>query len=204
MLAKLQTEQLFENAEIITLAFHVDYWNYLGWKDEFSSAEYSQRQNTYSKVLGVRANYTPQMIVDGDVEFVGSKEAVAKSEIAKAAKNNKTKIILAFDKRKSALEIKAGEISISEDAEILLAIAEDDLETSVKAGENSGQNLRHAAVVRDFQKIGEIDKGKTNLNKTSKVEIKSEWKMENLRLVVFVQGKASRKVFAISQIKFLE
>src|SRR5687768_4382247 len=73
VLARLENEQPDKNAEIIALAFHVDYWNYLGWKDEFSSAVYSERQSGYAAAFKQNSNYTPQMVVDGETEFVGSR-----------------------------------------------------------------------------------------------------------------------------------
>lgn len=202
MLAKLQKEQPVENTEIITLAFHVDYWNYLGWRDEFSSAEFSQRQNDYSNALNMRANYTPQMIVDGMAEFVGSKQSVAKSEIAEASENQKPRVELAFDEMNSELKIKINEISVSEDSEVLLAVAEDDLETNVKAGENSGRTLKHFGVVRKLQKIAKIGAKDSKFDQNTKIEFLPDWKKENLRLVVFAQAKKSKKIFAVGQLKF--
>ena len=71
-LAFLEKEQPFMQAEIITLALHVDYWNNLGWRDEYSSPLYSQRQTVYVQKLKLDSTYTPQMIVDGRLQFVGS------------------------------------------------------------------------------------------------------------------------------------
>lgn len=204
MLAKLQTEQPLEDTEIITLAFHVDYWNYLGWKDEFSSPEFSRRQNDYSIAKNLNSNYTPQMIVDGTTEFVGSKEALAKDAIAKAAENEKAKINILFDDKNSIIVLEIDKIILFEDSEVFLVIAEDNLKTNVKRGENSGRKLEHIAVVRAFEKVGEITKGDSNFSKKLKFDLPQLWQKENIRLVAFVQGKESKKVFALGQIKFNE
>src|SRR5215218_8363456 len=81
----LENQQPVRQAEIITLAFHVDYWDRLGWKDRFSSPLFSRRQEIYSEALKLDSSYTPQMIVDGETEFVGSDSGKAAKEIAKAA-----------------------------------------------------------------------------------------------------------------------
>lgn len=201
MLAQLQAEQPFENAEIITLAFHVDYWDYLGWKDKFSSAEFSQRQNDYSISKKLKSNYTPQMIVDGTVEFVGSKKALAIKEIAKAAENEKAEIEFFIDKNGSSVKLKINNISLSEDADLWLAIAEDELETNVERGENSGQNLKHTAVVRALEKIGEITHEDNEFSKSLSFELKPNWKKEHLRFVAFVQGRESKKIYGLGQLK---
>ncbi len=89
VLAQLETEQPNKNAEIITLALHVDYWDNLGWKDKFSSALYSQRQSVYGQALKLNQVYTPQMVVDGQKQFVGSNLSEANKAITESAKIRK-------------------------------------------------------------------------------------------------------------------
>ncbi len=92
VLAQLEKERTTADAEIITLALHVDYWNYLGWKDEFSSSVYSQRQNGYAEKFNLDSIYTPQMVVDGQNQFVGSNLGTAQKAISEAAKSQKANI----------------------------------------------------------------------------------------------------------------
>ena len=88
LLAKLSREQPVDGATIVPLAFHVDYWNRLGWVDRFSSPQFTKRQQEYAAAL--RADtYTPQMVVDGRDEFVGSDDARARQSIADAAQSRK-------------------------------------------------------------------------------------------------------------------
>jgi hypothetical protein len=195
VLAKLQNEKSFENAEIITLAFHVDYWNYLGWKDEFSSPDFSKRQNDYSTTLNVGSNYTPQMIVDGKTEFVGSKENKAKEAIDQAAKESKANIELVFEN--SILKVKIDKISVSEDSDVWVAIAEDNLETNVERGENSGRKLQHTSVVRELKNIGNVASIDKKFETEIGINLRNEWKKENLKIVVFVQGKRTKKIFGL-------
>lgn len=72
LLTRLATEKTIGNAEVVTLAFHVDYWNRLGWTDRFSSAAFTERQNRYATAWKSDRIYTPQAVVDGRVEFVGT------------------------------------------------------------------------------------------------------------------------------------
>ncbi len=97
VLIRLEKEQPNKEAEIITLALHVDYWDRLGWKDEFSSPLFSQRQTVYAQRLNLDSTYTPQMIVDGRIQFVGSNLGEAGKAITEAAKSPKANIEAAFN-----------------------------------------------------------------------------------------------------------
>src|SRR3982074_1663188 len=77
LLSHMAEQQPIENAEVIALEEHVDYWNELGWVDPFSSREWTARQHAYAGVLGNGNAYTPQMVVDGKTEFVGSQSQKA-------------------------------------------------------------------------------------------------------------------------------
>src|ERR1700727_152827 len=82
LLGHLRHDLASKNIQVIPLGFHVDYWNSLGWKQQFSSADFSQRQEQYAKSLKVDGPYTPQMVVDGEAEFVGNSSGQAQREIS--------------------------------------------------------------------------------------------------------------------------
>src|SRR5215470_16941428 len=84
-LAQLEARQPVVGAEVIAIEEHVDYWDQLGWRDPFSSADWTERQRKYAAVLGNGNIYTPQMVVNGSVEFVGSRERSGRSAIDQAA-----------------------------------------------------------------------------------------------------------------------
>src|SRR5258707_2394572 len=92
LLERLDRSQQLSGADLIVLSEHVDYWNDIGWKDPYSSHEYSERQSAYAAHFGLGSIYTPQMIVDGHYEFVGSDERVAKEAIENATKVMKTPV----------------------------------------------------------------------------------------------------------------
>ena len=89
LLAKLEAEQPIKNVEIIALEEHVDYWNDGGWMDPFSSDSATIRQYAYASAIGNGNAYTPQMVVDGQSEFVGSRERQARDAIEQAASRQK-------------------------------------------------------------------------------------------------------------------
>src|SRR5215831_9489257 len=88
--------QTVPGAEMIVLSEHVDYWNHIGWKDPYSSHLYSERQNLYGRRFGLDSVYTPQMVVDGSSQFVGSNPALADEAFAKALSARKISVHLSL------------------------------------------------------------------------------------------------------------
>ena len=197
VLAQLEKEQPIADAEIITLALHVDYWNYLGWRDEFSQKQFSERQNGYVEKFKIESVYTPQIVVDGQTQLVGSNLGAANKAISDAAKLNKATIELsnAGDK----LKIKISDLPAHDDSYVWLAIAEDELKTKVRRGENSGRTLDHVSVAREMKLVGNIASIDKTFESETTSQFNSNWKKENLKLIVFVQGKDSKKVFGVKK-----
>jgi hypothetical protein len=208
LLARLAEERLPGNIELIALEEHVDYWNDLGWTDPFSSRDWTSRQYVYSGALGNGNAYTPQMVVDGTVEFVGSRAQKARETILKAASKTKIRVTLAQGHTngtgKENFSVKVGRLEKTRDtAEVWLAITETGLHSAVTRGENAGEDLHHAAIVRAMRKIGEAKgDGETSFAGDPSVPLQKEWKRENLRAVVFVQEKRSRRILGAAEIRF--
>jgi hypothetical protein len=211
LLARLDASQPVAGAEVIALSEHVDYWNRLGWADPFSSAEASARQNLYASRFGRDDVYTPQMVVDGREEFVGSSNARARQAISAAARSAKgiVTVSLASNRRADAggeipiaVRIESlPEVSAGDTAEVLLAITESNLRSQVLRGENSGRRLSHAAVVRRLSVIGSVDSQKREFSAETNARVESGWKRENLKAVVFVQERESRRVLGAASIQ---
>lgn len=197
-LASLEREQPVAEAEVITLALHVDYWNSLSWKDEYSSPVFSRRQQLYSQALKLDSNYTPQMVVDGRTEFVGSDAAKTRKAILEAVKSPKATvgIEMAADKYK----VKISNAPAHENATIFLAVTEDNLASNVRGGENSGRKLEHTSVVRELKSLGMLASEQKSLEFESALQLQPHWKEENLKIVVFVQENASRKIFGVGRL----
>jgi len=194
LLGHLRQDLSAKNVQVIPLGFHVDYWNSLGWKDRFSSAEFTQRQEQYTRSLKVDGPYTPEMVVDGAVEFVGNDAGRAQSTIRQqAAQLAEAQITIASagaDQLK--IQVKGPAAPSNVDALVMLAITEDNLTTQVGSGENGGRTLHHAAVVRDFRQIGTLHDGA--LETTVPLKLQNDWKRNDLRAVVFVQQGPSGKI----------
>lgn len=205
LLTELDENQPVTGAQVIALSEHVDYWNRLGWKDPFSSAQFTERQTDYSKTLHVEDIYTPQMIVDGQNQFVGNQRAAALEAIAKAAQSPKASVeavVKSSAANSITLSIQVSDVpdvSRGDRADVLLAITEGGLMSNVARGENAGRRLTHSAVTRRLVKVGTIE-GK-DFNAEQAVHLESIWKRARLRAVVFVQERGSRRILGAAAIK---
>ncbi|HSE23948.1 MAG TPA: DUF1223 domain-containing protein [Pyrinomonadaceae bacterium] len=190
--------------EIIALGEHVDYWNRLGWVDQYSSEKFSQRQSDYSDAFKLDSVYTPQMIVDGRDEFNGGNMARARAAITKATQSPKGIVELALTDQKLSVQVKnLPRITAGEKAEVLLAITENNLRTDVSRGENSGRFLHHSAVVRELSVLGELSPKETSFEATPNLTLAENWRKENLRVAVFVQERGTRRILAAAIIGLL-
>ena len=206
LLMQLVQTQPVPGVQIIALSEHVDYWNRLGWKDPYSSAAFTERQNGYARVFGNDDIYTPQMVVDGGVGFVGGSESKAREAIAAAARLPKAGIeIKSGDSRDGSatpLVIRvtsSGDFKSGTEADVILALTEDGLRSDVSRGENAGRKLAHTAVVRNLVTLGSV---KLSTGKVFAAEpgINKDWKKERLRAVVFVQDRESRRVLGAAAV----
>ncbi len=179
------------NENVIPLSFHVDYWNRLGWKDPFSSKEYTKRQYNYSSALNANV-YTPQLVINGEAEMVGSDANKISATIQK----------IISQEHNAELSIKSvnyedGKANISFDASgnisnavLNIAIVEKKTTTDIKAGENSGATLDNFNVVRNFKTIGKINNG----NNTSFIDVPPNTNQNNFSVVIYLQDKANHKI----------
>lgn len=208
LLAELDENQPVSGAQVIALSEHVDYWNRLGWKDPFSSAQFTERQTDYSRTLHVEDIYTPQMIVDGQNQFVGNQRATALEAIARAAQSQKARIEAAIKSstpNSITLSIQAGdvtEVSRGDRADVLLAITESGLMSNVARGENAGRRLTHSAVTRSLVTLGTIE-GK-DFSAEQVVHLDSAWKRVRLKAVVLVQERGSRRILGAAAIPLIQ
>lgn len=220
LIARLEKTQPVAGAEVIALKEHVDYWNHLGWRDPYSSAEFSQRQNDYAQAFGSNQVYTPQMIVDGRIEFVGSSEGRARQAIQQEAQAPKAAVHLRLAPGPSGqaqnpgtpknavlgipLDVRIeqlGETTPGDTPEVYLAITESNLHSEVLRGENAGSKFDHFAVVRELRGIGTANPQAPSAFSAQQVlRLAPSWKRENLRAVVFVQERRSRRVLGAASV----
>jgi hypothetical protein len=192
LLGRLRRDLSARNVQVIPLGFHVDYWDGLGWKDRFSSVEFTKRQEQYAQALRVDGPYTPEMVVDGAVEFVGNDAGHAQRSIREAASQPEVATVKISSAAAYQLSVQVKAPSSAKDAQVVLAITEDNLTTQVGSGENGGRTLHHAAVVRELRQLGQLHEGSFETNIPVKLE--KDWKREDLQAVVFVQEGATGKI----------
>jgi len=144
-----------EELAIIPLSFHVDYWNRLGWKDPFSKAEYSNRQRQYAAHWNSRRIYTPQMVVNGAKEFVGSNQNTG-ADIISSALDQRPRVaikILNTQVSRGSLNVTYQVDGTNEGDRIHFALVQNPKVTQVRRGENSGRKLAQVNVVRAFKTV---------------------------------------------------
>lgn len=193
-------KQPIAGVEVIALGEHVDYWNHGGWADPFSSSKFSGRQSDYSRTFGKDTVYTPQMIVDGKTQFVGSDVDRARQAILAAARAPKAEVLLTKT-GPNRLLVRVDHLprSVQNDpADVLLAVTEDGLVSSVGGGENSGRHLVHNAVVRSLQVLGTTSGGV--FTATPSVKPTAGWERGHLHAVIFVQEHGSRHIVGAAEV----
>jgi len=204
LLSRLGRTQPVHGAGIIVLEEHVDYWDRLGWKDPFSSEAATARQDEYSEAFGGHEVYTPQMIVDGGAEFVGSSESDALKAIRSAIQNPKPAVQLSWQ-AEDMLAIHVDRLASATrhgEVEAVLVLAEDGLHSNVKRGENAGRALEHNGVARQFQPLGKIKNSSSEFSSTIALHADPGWNRANLHAVVFLQERGTRRILAAAAIPF--
>jgi hypothetical protein len=186
LLADLAADARRKNQPVYFLSFHVDYWNHLGWTDPFSDPAYSQRQRDYAQSFRTQSIYTPQMIVNGRTEFVGSDRAAAQRAIAAALSKPAA----------ATIDLKA---AVSPDGKTLtadycihgapagsklnLALVESSLKVNVPHGGNAGRTLPHANVVRAFKTADVPADGAARLE----LPVRPDVKLDHAEVVGYLQ-----------------
>jgi len=205
LLARLDRSQPVAGAQLIVLSEHVDYWNDIGWKDPYSSHAYSERQSAYARRFGLDGVYTPQMVVDGKFQFVGSDERRAVTAAEKAAKELKIRMSLSGAHLESetalSVHLDAGQLpSIAKrPASVLVVIADERDESHVIGGENGGRTLRHVAVLRRIKQVGSLDRA-NGLSEDVSIEIPR--RDERMRLIAFAQDEEDGTIWGVASTRF--
>lgn len=196
LVAKVQKENA--DKPVYILAFHVDYWNRLGWKDVFSSHEYSNRQYQYSKWLKSEV-YTPQAIVNGRTEFVGSDEKSLRNAI-KAGLEKTTKTDLSL----SNIKVEGDRATVQYHTEraanssgLLIALIEKNATTKVKSGENGGHTLTHVQIVTQLKSIAlRSESGSEN------IALPHGFDPHKFELIGFVQNTSNGEITGADKAQF--
>jgi hypothetical protein len=196
LLQTLVDTQPIAGVQVIALGHHVDYWDRLGWRDRFSSSASTARQERYAQIFNLDSIYTPEMVVDGHDEFVGSDAGAARRTIANAAASAHALVTLALesapnDRVAAAVTVSnLPKLSRGDRADVVLATTESRLRSDVRGGENRGRVLTHAPVVRQTTTIGEATAGTLR----GEVAMGAGWQRDRVAIVAFIQERSSRRV----------
>jgi hypothetical protein len=180
--------------EVVPLAFHVDYWNRLGWRDPFSSVEWSLRQSRYAQIFDSNRVYTPQVVIDGRFETVGSdRRSILRLLDTVRRGPVRTRIGLAATFEGDLLEIEVETEGLERGSGVLhLAIVESGLVTEVERGENARRTLRNDHVVRRFE---------TLRSSAFEIPIDPRWERENLAVVAFLQDPGTLEILGVGRVR---
>lgn len=192
-------EQPIKGVQIIALSEHVTYWDNQGWKDPFDSPQFTARQEQYGRRFNLDSVFTPQLIVDGTQQFVGSDKNKIEAALIASAKTPKPALAITVTSEGAVINASASGpgLTAEKDAELMFALAEDHLSVDVKRGENANRTLRHSGVVRILQSAGSVDA----TSKKVMFKLAPDWKRENLRVVGFVQSKKNRRIISVGSAK---
>ena len=183
-------EQPIKGVYVIPLSEHVTYWDHQGWKDPFSAQQFTVRQQQYGQRFNLDSIYTPQLVIDGTREFVGSDKRAIERALADAAKTPKPALHVAVTTVDGSLNMTASGpgLTAEKDAELMFAVTEDHLVIDVPRGENAKRTLKHSGVVRWLSTP--VESG------SATVKIVPDWHRENLRVVAFVQSRKNHRVIS--------
>ncbi len=169
--------ELADRRDVLTLSFHVDYWDRLGWKDPSSSPEATARQERYARLLNIDAVYTPQIIVDGRREAVGSdRGAVERALDATSREPSVVPVTLSFKNGQARITLGQGGVTAS--ASVVLIGFDRRRVDTVKRGENSGRTLTHVDVVRGIEEVGRFT------GSASQIVSTPPWQSDRLAAIV--------------------
>jgi len=191
-----EIQKKYSDKNVLVLSYHVDYWDRLGWKDIFSSALFTERQEYYSNIFGLNNIYTPQAVVNGKKEFLGS---------------NKTKLISSIDEqldekpdaliKLNALQNTEGKINVQYSTEgtdakkeqAILVLIQKMATNEIKKGENTGRTLHHINIVRNIFYLPLKEK-------TTSFKLPTGLQKQDFFVAGFIQEKRSGKVKAIQSV----
>ena len=189
--------------QLVPLAFHVDYWDYIGWKDRFANTEFSGRHRGLARANGSGTVYTPQIFVSGkDIRLAFSN--VKLNATLKDINPGKPRADIGLELDASSLSAlglsaSASLANPSDDAHAYLAVYENNLSSNVKAGENRGVKLEHDYVVRELIGPLKFDRqGKLEIKQS--VAVQSDWKLNDLGVAAFVQRRDSGETLQALQL----
>ncbi len=199
----LLTELGSSTKGVIPLAYHVDYWNHLGWSDPFSSRRFSQRQSDYARAMKLEGDYTPQMVIDGEWQFVGSNSRGIAHGITVARRTMVLGRVSLHTlpgpsgSHRLRIKVKAQMVRASGTTRslVMVAIFENALVTKIRRGENGGHEITYDYTVRKLLPAFEFDAAPgASVEKQINVDLDPSWSLSHLGAAAFIQDPVSLRI----------
>ena len=184
------------DSQAIVLSEHVDYWDTLGWKDRFSSPAFTERQEAYVHQFGIDGPYTPQMVINGAEQIVGSDRAALLQAVEKedAESPRMSLRIVSFSVAANTLTVNlatSGDVP-KQGADLMAVLADDSDRSNVLRGENSGRSLAHVAVARSITRVANV---KMAGDQTVQIPIPASFQAtQGHHLILFAQTPGNGRV----------
>jgi hypothetical protein len=204
LLQSLDEKQPFPSADLVVLSEHVDYWNGDGWVDPYSSRLFSARQRWYAEQFGLAGVYTPQLVVDGERETVGSNAVEIRNFVEAAARSAKVTLTLSNavrDGSRIKFHLTSTDLPHTDGkTTVYVALAENKVQSHVASGENGGRSLTHVAVVRMLFPVGTVE-ATNSFSRDLAIPMPSGMPTSGIRIVTFLQDAKSHKIVGAAQEK---
>jgi hypothetical protein len=196
LLGKLQNE--YKNDNVYVLAYHVDYWDKQGWKDIFSNADYTKRQYEYAKYLGKEPIYTPQVIVNGKADYIGSQETIVRNAIKTAlSKPAVATVSLEAIQNNNTLTVNYNVEGSLKNSQLSVAVVQKAAKSNVKRGENAHRILSHYQIVHHLHTAALKDK-----NGTVSMHLPKDFNTTDFEVIGFVQDVKTGNILGVNRADF--
>jgi hypothetical protein len=203
LLENLDRQQPVLGAELVVLSEHVDYWNHLGWSDPYSLPLFSTRQQTYDQRLSTTEVYTPQLVIDGAIETLGSDRTAVLKAVARSLRRPKTMLAVSATKLSNEAMIHVSAPAsgrLTDKGTLSIILAMDSARSSVTRGENKGRSLNHVAVAYSVLTVREVSSD-AGISRDVKVSPKPGAPSGATRVIAVLQDK-NGEVEGVSQTRF--
>jgi hypothetical protein len=198
LLARLDATQFVPGAHVIVLSEHVTYWDHLGWRDPFSLDLVTSRQQDYARAFGLSDIYTPQMVVDGQTQLVGSDNSALSRAVARAITVPKADLAIEKSQWAHGNVHFAVRLPPGTKGTLIAVLAANETHTEVTRGENAGRTLHHVAVARIFKDFGVVFADGRLLQLSAEFP-NQEKQTGPLRLIVFLVDRGTGRVLAVAE-----
>jgi hypothetical protein len=187
-------------AALIMLGEHVDYWDSAEWRDRFSSPLFSSRQQDYGRAFHAQDVFTPQVVVNGQMQCIGSDLPCIQRAVQEASRAPQAAVAIRAGAGADIVSVSVQHLPPGANtADVLLGIAESGVGSNIQGGENAGRRAVHTAVVRSLTQLSRLDSKKSGAyNADVRLNLNPHWDRRNLKLVVLVQDRTTRRIVGAS------